>query len=42
MTTVLDDNVFNIALQGDFDDCQAMVKASFNDRPSRRSPFDCG
>jgi threonine synthase len=32
MTTVLDDNVFNIALLGDFDDCQAMVKASFNDQ----------
>ncbi|MGB0965574.1 MAG: threonine synthase [Litorivicinus sp.] len=32
MTTVLDDNVFNIALQGDFDDCQAMVKASFGDQ----------
>lgn len=32
MTTVLDDNVFNIALEGDFDDCQAMVKASFGDQ----------
>lgn len=32
MTTVLDENVFNIALQGDFDDCQAMVKASFGDQ----------
>jgi threonine synthase len=29
MTTVLDDNVFNIALQGSFDDCQAMVKKMF-------------
>lgn len=32
MTTVLDPSVFNIAVQGDFDDCQAAVKASFNDQ----------
>jgi threonine synthase len=32
MTTVVGDNIHNIALQGNFDDCQAMVKASFNDR----------
>ncbi|RBP51363.1 threonine synthase [Arenicella xantha] len=32
MTTVLADNVFNIALQGNFDDCQNMVKASFRDQ----------
>ncbi len=31
MTTVLDDNVFNLAVAGTFDDCQAMVKALFND-----------
>jgi threonine synthase len=31
MTTVLDDNVHNIALEGTFDDCQAIVKALFND-----------
>lgn len=31
MTTVLDDNVFNIAVDGTFDDCQAIVKALFND-----------
>ncbi|PHQ69557.1 MAG: threonine synthase [Sneathiella sp.] len=31
MTTVLDANVHNIAIEGDFDDCQAMVKAMFND-----------
>ncbi len=31
MTTVIEDNVFNIAVEGDFDDCQAMVKALFND-----------
>ena len=29
MTTVLSDNVFNIAVEGNFDDCQNMVKASF-------------
>ena len=29
MTTVLDANVHNLAVQGNFDDCQAMVKASF-------------
>ena len=32
MTTVGGDNIHNIALQGNFDDCQAMVKASFADR----------
>jgi len=32
MTTVIADNVFNIALQGSFDDCQNMVKASFRDQ----------
>ena len=31
MTTVIDDNVHNIAIQGTFDDCQAIVKALFND-----------
>ena len=31
MTTVLDDNVHNIAVEGTFDDCQALVKAMFND-----------
>ncbi|TNE35191.1 MAG: threonine synthase [Alphaproteobacteria bacterium] len=35
MTTVLDDNVHNIAVEGDFDDCQAMVKAMFNDHAFR-------
>jgi len=33
MTTVLDANVFNIAIQGSFDDGQAIVKAIFNDIP---------
>ncbi len=32
MTTVIDDNVFNIAVKGNFDDCQGMVKASFADQ----------
>ncbi|MCL1887681.1 MAG: threonine synthase, partial [Kiritimatiellaeota bacterium] len=31
MTTVLDSNVHNIAIQGTFDDCQAIVKDLFND-----------
>ena len=31
MTTVTDDNVFNIAIQGTFDDGQAIVKSLFND-----------
>lgn len=29
MTSVLADNVFNVAIEGNFDDAQAMVKASF-------------
>ncbi|GAB3099224.1 threonine synthase [Aestuariicella hydrocarbonica] len=32
MTTVLEKNVHNIALEGNFDDCQNMVKASFGDQ----------
>lgn len=32
MTTVLAPNVFNIAVEGNFDDAQAMVKASFADQ----------
>ena len=32
MTTVQGDNIHNVALEGNFDDCQAMVKASFADR----------
>ncbi len=32
MTTVLEKNVHNIALEGNFDDCQNMVKASFSDQ----------
>ena len=40
MTTVEGDNIHNLAVQGNFDDCQAMVKASFGDRgflPADRS-----
>ena len=32
MTTVVGDNIHNIALRGHFDHCQAMVKASFADQ----------
>ncbi len=32
MTTVLAPNIHNIAIEGDFDDAQALVKAMFNDR----------
>ncbi len=31
MTSVLDKNVHNIAVEGSFDDCQDLVKAMFND-----------
>lgn len=31
MTTVTDDNVFNIAIEGSFDDGQALIKEIFND-----------
>lgn len=36
MTTVDTDNVHNIALEGDFDDCQAAVKALFADTALRK------
>lgn len=35
MTTVLDENVHNIAIEGNFDDCQDLVKAMFNDASFR-------
>lgn len=35
MTSVLDANVHNLAVDGTFDDCQDMVKALFNDLPFR-------
>ena len=31
MTTVLEDNVINLAVEGTFDDCQALVKSAFMD-----------
>lgn len=36
MTTVLSSNVHNIAVEGNFDDCQDIVKAMFNDPDCRR------
>jgi threonine synthase len=35
MTTVLAPNVFNVAIDGTFDDCQDLVKAMFNDEAFR-------
>ena len=35
MTTVLDENVHNIAIEGTFDDCQDAVKAMFNNHAFR-------
>ena len=35
MTTVLSPNVFNIAVEGSFDDCQDLLKAMFNDHRFR-------
>lgn len=32
MTTILDDNIYNIAVEGNFDDCQNIVKGSFQDQ----------
>lgn len=32
MTTILGENIHNIAVEGNFDDCQEMVKASFADQ----------
>ena len=37
MTTVNSKNVFNIALNGNFDDCQNLVKSMFNDKDFRNS-----
>ena len=36
MTSVKAENVFNIAIEGTFDDCQKLVKAMFNDTTFRR------
>jgi len=35
MTTTAADNVFNVAIEGTFDDCQDLVKAMFNDAAFR-------
>ena len=35
MTTVESSNVFNVAIEGTFDDCQDLVKAMFNDEAFR-------
>ncbi|MBU6140359.1 MAG: threonine synthase [Proteobacteria bacterium] len=32
MTTVVGDNIFNLAVEGNFDDCQSMVKKMFTDQ----------
>jgi len=39
MTTVKENNVYNLAIEGNFDDCQKLVKSMFVDIPSFRS-FD--
>jgi threonine synthase len=36
MTTVLSPNIRNLAVEGDFDTCQDLVKAMFGDAPFRR------
>ncbi|MBP7829532.1 MAG: threonine synthase [Kiritimatiellae bacterium] len=36
MTAVLDSNVFNMAVEGTFDDCQRIMKALFNDLEFKR------
>ena len=37
MTTVLDENVHCLAIQGSFDDCQGLMKSVFNDLEFKRS-----
>lgn len=41
MTTVLDNNVHNLAVTGTFDDCQDIVKALFAD-PDINSTLNLG
>jgi len=41
MTTVHDSNVHPIAVEGNFDDCQALVKAMFNRSEERRVGKEC-
>ena len=33
MTSVLDPNVYNLAVDGTFDDCQSIMKKLFSDLP---------
>ena len=37
MTTVLDNNIFNLAVDGSFDDCQQLLKSVFNDLPFKQT-----
>ena len=37
MTSVLDDNVFNLAVEGTFDDCQSIMKSLFEDVPFKQT-----
>ena len=37
MTSVLDDNVFNLAVDGTFDDCQSIMKTTFADVPFKQA-----
>jgi threonine synthase len=41
MTTVMDDNVQNLAIEGSFDDCQSILKTIFNDLPFKET-FELG
>lgn len=36
MTTVLDANIHNIAIEGTFDDCQEIVKTLFSDKEFKK------
>ncbi len=42
MTTVADENVHNLAIEGTFDDCQALLKAMFNDAAFRAAVHMAG
>ena len=37
MTSVLDKNVFNLAVEGTFDDCQMIMKTTFADVPFKQA-----
>lgn len=37
MTTILDENVHNMAVEGTFDDCQDIVKALFADPEANKA-----